>query len=136
MTQKPAALNRNLGIAAIVVWLEAAVVAAFSLFLIYGFFTTEVRSVASELALCGLYIGAAAWLIYVGRSLRQGKRWARSGAIFWQTCQIFLASQSFTGRSANAFIGGYLLITALVVLALLFSKQVLADSKREIESDR
>jgi len=136
MSEKPAALNRNLARAAVVVWAEAAVVGAFALFLLWGLAAGSGERIAADLSLVALYGAAAAWLVYMGRALRQGKRWARSAAIFWQTCQLFLAAQSFTGRSASWLIGGYLVLSAALVLFWLFSKPVLADSKREIEEGR
>ena len=129
-------LPSMLGRAAIVVFAEAVAVGAFALYLLWGLVSGQARLVAAELTLVVLFAAAAAWVWYIGVSLRQGKRWARSAAIFWQTCQLFLASQSFTGRGANWVIGVLLIASSIWVLGNLFSRAVLRDSKDEIDSGR
>ena len=125
-----------LGRAAWVVAIEAMAVALFAFFLLYGLITGQARSLAGEALLVVLFGAAAGWVGYIAISLRRGKRWARSAAVFWQTCQLFLASQSFTGRGANYAIGIALIATSVFVLGSLFSKPVLAESKKEIDSER
>lgn len=119
---------------AIVVWLEAAAVGAFGVFLLWGLVSGQSKSIAAEATLVALYAAAALWVAYIGVALRHGKRWARSAAVFWQTCQLFIASQSFSGRGANNVIGVLLIASSVFVLAQVFSRRVIQSSRGEIES--
>lgn len=119
---------------AIVVWLEAAAVGAFGVFLLWGLVSGQSKSIAAEATLVALYAAAALWVAYIGVALRHGKRWARSAAVFWQTCQLFIASQSFSGRGANNVIGVLLIASSVFVLAHVFSRRVIQSSRGEIES--
>jgi len=119
---------------AFVIWLEAAAVGAFGAFLLWGLVSGQSKSVAAEATLVALYVAAAVWVAYIGVALRQGKRWARSAAVFWQTCQLFIASQSFSGRGANNLIGVLLIASSVFVLAHVFSRRVIQSSRGEIES--
>lgn len=133
-TGKPAgALGAILARTAWVVFAEAIAVAAFAVYLLWGFVTGQAKLASADLTLVVLFGAAGAWLWYIGVSLRRGKRWSRSAAIFWQTCQLFLASQSFTGRGANWLIGVLLIASAIWVLGNLFMRSVLNSSKSEID---
>ena len=125
-----------LGRASWVVAVEALAIGLFALFLLWGLISGQAHSVAGEALLVVLFGAAAGWVGYIAVSLRRGARWARSAAIFWQTCQLFLASQSFTGRGANYAIGIALIASSVFVLASVLSKAVLAESKKEIDSER
>jgi len=129
-------VSKKLSRAAVVVFAESVALVAFSLYLLWGLISGQAKLAAAELTLVVLFAAAAAWVWYIGASLRRGRRWARSAAVFWQTCQLFLASQSFTGRGANWIIGVLLIATSIWVLGNVFSRSVLKDSKNEIESGR
>ena len=122
--------------AAIVILLEALALVGFAAF---GLWTDILAGKAISLAAAfmevALYAGAGIWLFVVQRGLQKSQRWSRNAAIFWQTCQLAIASQSFTGRGANWFIGGALVISSVTVLALMFSKPVLAANRRDISGD-
>jgi hypothetical protein len=130
-SQVPAAA-RVLGWVAIIVWVEAAIVAAFAAFLLWGLVSGQSKTVSGELILTLLYALVAGWLAYVAAQVRAGKRWARSAAIFWQTCQGFIGIQSFLGIGASSLIGGVLCGLALAALVLLFNPKVIASSRQEI----
>jgi len=125
-----------LGWAAWLVIAESLAIALFAIYLLWGLLSGQAKEPAGELLLVVLFAAAAAWIFYVAISLRRGARWARSASVFWQTCQLFLASQSFTGRGANWGIGGFLVVSSVLVLILVFNKDVLAESRRDIESGR
>jgi len=127
---------RLLGWASWLVVVEAIALAAFALFLLWGLLSGQAKEPAGELLLVILFGAAAAWIFYAAVALRRGARWARSATLFWQTCQLFLATQSFTGRGANWTIGGFLVGTSLVILVLIFNPAVLAESKRQIETEK
>jgi hypothetical protein len=120
---------------AVVLWLEALLVGAFGGFLLWGLISGQSKSIPAEATLVALYLAAAVWVVYIGVALRQGRRWARSAAVFWQTCQLFIASQSFTGRGANDVIGVILIATSVFVLAHVFSGRVIRASRGEIDGE-
>ena len=121
---------------AIVLWLEAVAVGAFGAFLLWGLISGQSKSVPAEATLVALYAAAAVWVFYIGVALRQGKRWARSAAVFWQTCQLFIASQSFSGRGANNVIGVLLIASSVFVLAHVFSSRVIKASRSDVEAGK
>ena len=84
------------------------------------------------LALLALWLGAALWVGFIARRLYEGRAWARSAAVFWQLVQLAIAWGSFTGRFANWWIGGALVITSLAVIVLVLSKASIAHTSREI----
>lgn len=136
MTQQKSE-SRSLGriqfAAAIIVGLEALAVLVFAVFgLVTDLLPGNAISLPAAITMIALYFVAGVWVSYIAVSLTRSKRWARSGAIFWQTCQLALASQSFTGRGANALIGMALIVPSVAVLGLMFSKPVLAANKKEI----
>jgi hypothetical protein len=95
----------------------------------------QVKSLPTMLALAGLGLIVAVWLAYVFKGLYAGRRWARSGAIFWQLVQLTVAWGSFTGQFANAAIGFGLIVPSVAVIALLFTKPVFDSTQGELESD-
>ncbi len=125
------ALIRTIG--AVILAIESLAVLGFGAWMLLDLFSGQAKSLPAALTLIALYLAAGTWVGYLAFGVRKGARWARSGAIFWQTCQLFLASQSFTGRGASPFIGIALILPSVLVLALMFSKPVLADSKRQLE---
>jgi hypothetical protein len=125
------AVIRN--VTAVTLAIESLAVLGFGLWMLLDLFVGQAKSLPAALTLIVLYLAAGSWVAYLAHGVRKGARWARSGAIFWQTCQLFLASQSFTGRGASPLIGIALIVPSVIVLALMFSKPVLADSKRQLE---
>jgi hypothetical protein len=95
----------------------------------------QVKSLPTMLALAGLGLVAAVWLAYVFKGLYAGRRWARSGAIFWQLVQLTIAWGSFTGQFANAGIGIALIVPSVLVIGLLFSKPVFDATQGEVPND-
>ncbi|MEN9606177.1 MAG: hypothetical protein RL605_5 [Actinomycetota bacterium] len=89
--------------------------------------------VPMALALFALFAGFAVWILAAAKGLLAGRAWARSSALFWQLVQLAIASESFTGPGGNVWIGSGLIATSVVVLVLLFSKQSLAHTRRDIE---
>lgn len=95
----------------------------------------EVKSLPTMLALAGLGLIVAIWLAYVIKGLSLGRRWARSGAIFWQLVQLTIAWGSFTGQFANAAIGFALIVPSVLVIGLLFTNPVFAATQEETPTD-
>ncbi len=97
--------------------------------------TGDTKSLVTSVALFALVAAAAVWVIYVAFSLFKGKRWARSGGVFWQLVQLAVATGSFSGQFGSQAIGWSLIIPSVVVLALLLSKKVVAATMGTIEKD-
>jgi hypothetical protein len=95
----------------------------------------QVKSLPTMLALAGLGLVVAVWLAYVFKGLYSGRRWARSGAIFWQLVQLTIAWGSFTGQFANAAIGIALIVPSVLVIGLLFTKPVFDATQGEVPND-
>jgi hypothetical protein len=95
----------------------------------------QVKSLPTMLALAGLGLVVAVWLAYVFKALYAGRRWARSGAIFWQLVQLTIAWGSFTGQFANAAIGIALIVPSVLVIGLLFTKPVFDATQGEVPND-
>ena len=128
-------VTRIFGAVAGIVALEALAVLSFAVWLLVDIVAGQSRSLPTAISLNVLVAGLGAWLVLVARRLLQQERWARSAAIFWQTCMLAVASASFTGRGANAVIGVALIVPAVLVLVALFSAPVLRAAKAALERD-
>ena len=126
---KGAQLRKILNLSSLLLALEALGILAF---LVWGLALGQFRLFSADLTLIVLFLMAAIWIGFAAWKIRAGARWARSSAIFWQAAQLLLGYDSVTGRGANWFIGGALAVLGVVVLALLFSKPVIAAAREEI----
>ena len=111
--------------ASTVLFLEAAVLLFLGGLMLIEVVLGSAKSVPTALALAALVLAPGVWLIFVVRALLRCSRWARNAALFWQLIQLSIASASFTGRFANWLIGSVLVITAVIIIALLFTKPVM-----------
>jgi hypothetical protein len=112
-------------VASAVVFIEAAVLLFLGGILMIDVGLGSAKSVPTALALAALVLAPGVWLVFVVRSLLRGNRWARNASLFWQLVQLSIASASFTGRFANWAIGSALVISAVIVIVLLFTKPVM-----------
>jgi hypothetical protein len=127
-------LSALLKIAAIIVALEALAMYVATASYVYGIATNESRSLPAMISLLAICLLVAVWLTLTARALLKNQRWARSSAVFWQTCQLAVAAASFTGPGANVYYGELLIIPRVIVLVLLFTKPVIQDAKRQLEN--
>lgn len=128
---RPLGLKAILAILGIELCVLLAIVVAYVVATVSG----AVRDLPTMLALVALGLGLAAWLGFIIKALIAGRRWARSGALFWQLIQLTVAWGSFTGEFANPAIGVGLIVPSLVVIALLFAKPVFDATQEEIPND-
>ena len=126
MTKLPEKAPVGLVFASILLWAEGLFVGALAARLGLALTSGETKSLVTSVALFALVAAASAWVIYIGFGLRKGKRWARSGGVFWQLIQLAVASASFSGQFGSQAIGWGLIIPSVWVLILLFSKKVVA----------
>ena len=126
MTTKPEKAPFGLTLVAILLWAEGLFVGFLAVRLGLALVSGETKSLVTSVALFALVAAASAWVIYIGFGLRKGKRWARSGGVFWQLIQLAVASASFSGQFGSQAIGWGLILPSVWVLILLFSKKVVA----------
>jgi hypothetical protein len=138
MTTKPEKAPIGLVLAAILLWAEGAFIGVLALRLGVALVSGETKSLVTSVALFALVATASAWVIYIGFALRKGKRWARSGGVFWQLVQVAIATGSFGGQFGSQAIGWGLILPSALGLGLLFSKKVVAatigDVNEELDS--
>jgi uncharacterized membrane protein YhaH (DUF805 family) len=114
---------------------EFAVLVSLVITYVVATLSGEVKSLPTMLALAALGLVLAVWLAFTIKALRDGRRWARNAAIFWQLVQLTVAWGSFTGQFANWGIGVGLILPSVAVIVLLFTKSVFAATQGEIPND-
>jgi hypothetical protein len=119
---------------ALLVALEGIFVGALAARLGLALLSGDTRSLVTSIALFALVAAAAIWIIFVALNLFRGKRWARSAGVFWQLVQLAVASGSFSGQFGSQAIGWALILPSVLILALLFSKKVVAATMGQIDN--
>lgn len=116
----------------VLIAIEALALIGCTLWLLVEIILGQSRSIEAAGMLVALVAVAAIWVGLIALRIREGVRWARSSAVFWQTCQLAIAWGSFTGSNANAAIGIALIVPSVLVLALLFSKPVIKAAETQV----
>jgi hypothetical protein len=83
-------------------------------------------SYASAIALTVIAAIAAAWVTAIAVNILRSRAWTRGAAIVVQVLIAAVALGSFQGMLARADIGWLLLLPAVAVMVLLFTKPVVA----------
>lgn len=115
---------------AVLLFLECAMLAAAAVFLTVELLVAHADSVASGVAILVLTIAAAIWLGVMATHTLLGRSWIRGAAVVWQILQIAVAVGSFQGLFARPDLGWLLLAPSIAVLILLFTRPVMAATKR------
>ena len=115
---------------ATVLFLEAAALAVTTVVLIFDLLLATPDSFASAVALTVCVAIAAVWVFVIALNSLRGRAWIRGAAIVVQVLLGAVALGSFTGMGARVDIGWLLLAPAIVVMVLLFTKPVLAETSR------
>jgi hypothetical protein len=115
---------------ALIIFLESAVLVAALGYLIFELGNEEPQSYPSAVALTVLTAIAAIWVAVIGINVLRRQPWIRGAAVVWQVLQISVAIGSFQGVFARPDIGWLLLIPAIIVLVLLFTRPVLLQTAR------
>ena len=116
----------------VLLFMECALLAGATIYLVVELLTATAASLASALALTVLTAIATVWLGFIAANVLRGRAWTRGAAIVWQVLQGAVAIGCFQGVFAQPTIGWLLLVPALVVLVLLFTPPVVgAISRRD-----
>jgi hypothetical protein len=111
---------------------EFLLVAGLAATLVIELLVATPTSFASGVALTVLAIVAAAWLGAIVVGTLRGQAWIRSAAIVWQVLQFAVGASAISGTFSTPAIGWPLVVIALAVFVLLFTKPVVdATSRRE-----
>jgi hypothetical protein len=120
-----------LKILAVLLFAEAAALAAGAVFLLVELLVETPQSYAAAVAILAITALAAVWLAIIGVNTLRGRPWVRAAAMVWQVLQIGLGIGSMQGLFPREDIGWFLIVPAIVVIALLFTGPVLAATRRD-----
>lgn len=109
------------------IYLEAATLAITTGILLIEVITQHPDSYISALGLIVLAALATIWLALMATHALQGRPWIRGGAVTWQVLQGIIGITAIAG---GAPFGWPLVVVAVVVLAVLFSRPVIAATRR------
>lgn len=113
-----------------VLFLEAAALFVATAALVVELLIARPDSVTSAIALTVCTAIAAVWVSAIAVNSLRGRAWIRGAAIVVQVLLAAVALGSFQGILPRADIGWLLLIPAIVVVILLFTKPVIAATSR------
>lgn len=109
------------------IYLEAATLAITTGILLIEVITQHPDSYVSALGLIVLAALATIWLALMATHALQGRPWIRGGAVTWQVLQGIIGITAIAG---GAPFGWLLVVVAVVVLVVLFSRPVIAATRR------
>ena len=111
----------------------AAVAAAFlaAVLLLFELLADTPSSYASAVAILVLTALAAVWLAVVARGALLGRPWVRAAAMVWQVLQLGLGIGSLQGLFHRDDVGWLLIVPALIVIGLLFTRPVIAATRHD-----
>ena len=115
---------------AVLVFAECALLTVATIYLVVEILVDTPASYASAVALTVLTAIAAIWLGFIAVNILRGRAWTRGATVVWQVLQIAVAIGCFQGLFARPDIGWALLLPAIVVLVLLFTRPVIAATAR------
>jgi hypothetical protein len=115
---------------AVLLFLEAALVAGLTVWLIVDLLTMAPDSFVSAVAIVVLVALAAVWVTATAIGALQARGWSRASAVTIQILQIAVAVGSFQGFYARPDIGWALLIPALAGIVLALTPQVVRATTR------
>lgn len=122
--------SRSITAFAALLWLEAAGIAAATVYLGIEIITAPANSIPSAIALTAVAAIAAIWVAVIAVNVVRGNAWVRGASIVVQVLLIAIAVGSFQGQGAVPGIGVALLVPAIAVLILVFSKDVIVRTSQ------
>ena len=112
----------QLKVAAAISSAEALTSAAVTIYFFYGLLSGQEKSLQMILGIIILMIAATSFLTAATFNLVKGKRWARSGIIFWQILQISIGWGSLGGENENVPVAIAIFASSAIVTIMLFTK--------------
>lgn len=110
--------------------IESAGLVAATVFLVFELLVAPSDSFVSAIALTVFVAIAAVWVSAIAVGAWRGQAWTRGASIVVQVLLAAIAIGSFQGILPRPDIGWILLLPAVAVVALLFSKPVLSWLRR------
>jgi hypothetical protein len=123
-TRRPAILWALL----VLLSLELLGVGALAVTLLIETLTAPTATFGAGIALTIVAFIAAAWLAAIVVGTARGQAWIRAAAIVWQVLQVAVGVGALQGQVAQPGWGWPLIILAVVVFLLLFTKPVVATT--------
>ena len=109
-----------------VLLLEAAALAAATVFFVIELLVATPSSVASAVGITVITAAGAVWVVFIALGVLRGQAWSRAAVVVVQVLIGAIAVGSFQGPAPRPDLGVILLVPAVVALVLLFQKPVLA----------
>ena len=106
--------------------LELLGVGALAVTLLIETLTAPTATFGAGIALTIVAFIAAAWLAAIVVGTSRGQAWIRAAAIVWQVLQVAVGVGALQGQVAQPGWGWPLIVLAVVVFLLLFTKPVVA----------
>ena len=106
--------------------LELLGVGALAVTLLIETLTAPTATFGAGIALTIVAFIAAAWLTAIVVGTYRGQAWIRAAAIVWQVLQVAVGVGALQGQVAQPGWGWPLIVLAVVVFLLLFTKPVVA----------
>jgi hypothetical protein len=117
----------------VLLFVECAIVVWAAGYLLVELVTETPVSYASAIAILVLTILAAVWVAMIAFHTLAGRAWTRGATVVWQVLQAAIGLGALQGLFARPDIGWPLIVLAVVVLVLLFTKPVLSATQRTEE---
>ncbi|MCU1419730.1 MAG: hypothetical protein JWP30_1309 [Homoserinimonas sp.] len=114
----------------VLLFAEAGALAAAAVYLVVELLVDVPSSYPAAIFVLLLAILACVWVGLIAVNALRGASWIRGAAVVWQVLQVSLGVGSMQGIFARPDIGWLLIIPALVVLVLLFTRPVLQATMR------
>lgn len=120
-----------LRVLAVVLMIEAAALAALTVFLLVEVLTVRPDSYASAIGVTVMAAIGTAWLALAAIGTLRSQPWVRGSVITLQLIQIAIAVGCFQGIVGRPDVGWVLIVPAVVALVLLFTSPVRAATSRD-----
>jgi hypothetical protein len=122
---------RMLAVLVVLLAIESAGLVAATVFLVFELLVAPADSFASAIALTICVAIAAVWVAAIAVGAWRGQAWIRGASIVVQVLLAAIAIGSFQGILPRPDIGWILLLPAIAVVALLFSRPVQGYLRRD-----
>jgi hypothetical protein len=119
-----------------VLLLEAAALAAATIYFVIELLVDRPASVGSAVAITAVIAAATIWVGFIAIGVLNGRAWTRAATVVVQVLVIAIAIGTFQGADARPVLGVAMLVPAVIAIALLFSKPVLAATGNREPDER